>query len=58
MEFEEAHGMFINKHLTERLGERRGRLVRGHNYAEKLFLQNVWWPLFESLDDLHPEYEV
>jgi len=58
MEFEEAHGMFINKHLTERSGERRGRLVRGHNYAEKLFLQNVWWPLFESLDDLHPEYEV
>ena len=58
MEFEEAHAMFINKHLTERSGERRGRLVRGHNYAEKLFLQNVWWPLFESLDDLHPEYEV
>ncbi|WP_313639563.1 hypothetical protein [Paenibacillus sp.] len=21
-------------------------------------MQNVWWPLFESLDDLHPEYEV
>lgn len=58
MEFEEAHGVFIDKHLTERSGERRGRLVRGHNYAEKLFLQNVWWPLFESLDDLHPEYEV
>ncbi|MDH6373958.1 hypothetical protein M2444_005801 [Paenibacillus sp. PastF-3] len=58
MEFEEAHGLFINKHLKERSGERKGRLVRGHNYAEKLFLQNVWWPLFESLDDLHPEYEV
>jgi hypothetical protein len=58
MEFEEAHALFIDKHLTERAGERRGRLVRGHNYAEKLFLQNVWWPLFESLDDLHPEYEV
>ncbi|WP_339315649.1 hypothetical protein [Paenibacillus sp. FSL R10-2734] len=58
MEFEEAHGLFIDKHLMERSGERRGRLVRGHNYAEKLFLQNVWWPLFESLDDLHPEYEV
>jgi hypothetical protein len=58
MEFEKAHELFIDRHLTERAGERRGRLVRGHNYAEKLFLQNVWWPLFESLDDLHPEYEV
>lgn len=58
MEFEEAHDLFMDKHLNERSGERRGRLVRGHNYAEKLFLQNVWWPLFESLDDLHPEYEV
>lgn len=33
-------------------------MLRGHNYAEKLFLQNVWWPLFESLEQLHPEYEV
>lgn len=58
MEFEEAHGLFIDQHLAARIGERRGRLVRGHNFAEKLFLQNVWWPLFESLEDLHPEYEV
>jgi len=33
-------------------------LLRGHNYAEKLLLQNVWWPLFGSLDHLHPEYEI
>ncbi|MEC0130623.1 MULTISPECIES: hypothetical protein [Paenibacillus] len=58
MEFEEAHGLFIDQHMKSRTGERRGRLVRGHNFAEKLFLQNVWWPMFESLDDLHPEYEV
>ncbi|OMD95293.1 hypothetical protein [Paenibacillus odorifer] len=58
MEFEEAHGLFIDQHIKSRTGERRGRLVRGHNFAEKLFLQNVWWPMFESLDDLHPEYEV
>lgn len=58
MEFEEAHGLFIDQHLVARIGERRARLVRGHNFAEKLFLQNVWWPLFESLEDLHPEYEV
>ncbi|MEK5029079.1 hypothetical protein [Paenibacillus sp. FSL M7-1046] len=58
MEFEEAHRLFIEQHTTERSGERKGRLVRGHNFAERLFLQNVWWPLFESLEHLHPEYEV
>lgn len=58
MEFEEAHSLYIEGHSSERSGERQGRLLRGHKYAEKLFLQNVWWPLFESLDDLHPEYEV
>lgn len=58
MEFEEAHGLFIDQHLNARTGERKGRLVRGHNFAEKLFLQNVWWPLFESLNFLHPEYEI
>ncbi|MHA6532546.1 hypothetical protein [Paenibacillus sp. BAC0078] len=58
MEFEKAHSIFIEHHTSERAGERRGRLLRGHNYAEKLFLQNVWWPLFESLEHVHPEYEV
>lgn len=58
MEFEMAHSSFMEVHTNGRTGERRGRLLRGHNYAEKLFLLNVWWPLFESLEDLHPEYEV
>jgi hypothetical protein len=58
LEFEEVHSLWISQHTTERKGERKGRLLRGHNFAEKLFLQNVWWPLFESLDHLHPEYEV
>lgn len=58
MEFQEAHRLFIGQHTTERNGERRGRLNRGHHFAEKLFLENVWWPLFESLEDLHPEYEI
>lgn len=58
MEFEQAHQLFIDRHLASRSGERKGRLLRGHNYAEKLLLQNVWWPLFGSLDHLHPEYEI
>ncbi|WP_411830863.1 hypothetical protein [Paenibacillus graminis] len=56
--FEKEHEAFIELHLSVRTGERRGRLARGHQYAEKLLLQNVWWPLFGNLDHLHPEYEV
>lgn len=58
MNFEEAHQAFIAHHASRRTGERKGRLLRGHNYAEKLLLQNVWWPLFGSFDYLHPEYEI
>jgi hypothetical protein len=58
MNFEIAHQAFLERHLHLRSGERKGRLLRGHNYAEKLLLQNVWWPLFGSLDHLHPEYEI
>lgn len=58
MDFEQAHQAFLDHHLARRTGERKGRLLRGHNYAEKLLLQNVWWPVFGSLDHLHPEYEV
>ncbi|MGN7761980.1 hypothetical protein [Paenibacillus sp. 22594] len=56
--FEKAHESLVERHLSVRTGERRGRLARGHQYAEKLLLQNVWWPLFGNLDHLHPEYEV
>jgi ABC-type transport system involved in Fe-S cluster assembly fused permease/ATPase subunit len=37
MEFEQAHATFIQYHLERRSGERRGRLERGHQAAEKLF---------------------
>ncbi len=58
MDFETAHQAFIDHHAALRSGERKGRLLRGHLYAEKLFLQNVWHPLFGHLDYLHPEYEI
>ncbi|CAM3531949.1 MULTISPECIES: hypothetical protein [Saccharibacillus] len=57
-EFELAHSLFMRRHLDARSGERRGRLERGHQYAEKLFLEQVWWPLIGSFDHLHPEYEI
>lgn len=58
MDFEQAHNAWIERHLSLRSGERKGRLARGHRYAEKLLLQNVWWPLFGNFEHLHPEYEV
>jgi hypothetical protein len=58
MQYEQAHEAFIEQHLASRIGERRGRLERGHRHAEEMFLQNVWWPLRGDFNDLHPEYEV
>ncbi|BFT70144.1 hypothetical protein [Paenibacillus sp. P36] len=58
MTFDEAHATFIRRHTEKRSGERRGRLERGHQHAEILFLRNVWWPLRGNFKDLHPEYEV
>lgn len=58
VDFEQAHIEFLKRHEKLRTGERRGRLVRGHSFAEKLLLKNVWWPLIGSFDYLHPEYEI
>lgn len=54
MDFETAHLAFIEHHTALRSGERKGRLLRGHLYAEKLFLLNVWYPLF--LIQSHPHF--
>lgn len=58
MGFEEEYQAFINGHLQARAGERLRRLQEGHNEAEKMFLRQVWWPLFYHFRYLHPEYEV
>ena len=58
MEFENAHAAWINGHLERRTGERRARLARGHQYLEKTFVKNIWWPLRGNFENLHPEYEV
>ncbi|MEF2244794.1 DUF559 domain-containing protein [Paenibacillus sp. IITD108] len=56
--FEEANDAFIQFHLNQRSGERKGRLERGYGHAEILFAKNVWWPLKGNFNYLHPEYEV
>jgi len=58
MDFEAAHANFVQEHILQRTGERRGRLERGHREAEMLFCRNVWWPLQGNFIDLHPEFEV
>ncbi|MEH7177938.1 DNA-binding response regulator [Neobacillus vireti] len=58
MGFEEEYQAFMNAHMQARTGERLRRLQEGHNEAEKLFLKQVWWPLFSQFRYLHPEYEV
>lgn len=57
-EFEQCYSEFLEHHKQHRSGERMGRLIRGHGFAEKLLLQNVWWPLFGTFRNLHPEYEI
>ncbi|MCM3664477.1 DNA-binding response regulator [Mesobacillus subterraneus] len=58
MGFEEEYQTFMNAHLQKRNGERLRRLQEGHNEAERMFLRQVWWPLFYHFRYLHPEYEV
>lgn len=58
MEFEEAYAELFDMHVTKRKGEGARRLQEGHGYAEKMFLENVWWPAFQHFHDLYPEYEV
>lgn len=58
MEFEQAYREFVALHLGRRRGAAATRLADGLGHAEKLFLKNVWWPMFYHFDGLHPEYQV
>lgn len=58
MDFEIAYEKFIRYHVRHRSGPGADRIKSGLGHAEKLFLEQVWWPTFETFDGLHPEYEV
>jgi len=58
MGFEEEYRIFLEGHVKSQIGERQRRLMTGDFHAEKLFLENVWWPLFHNFQYLHPEYEI
>lgn len=58
MGFLETYEAFILKHKLGRTGEHLRRLEEGHGHAERLFLEQVWWPSIGHFEDLIPEYEV
>ncbi|MFC5471909.1 hypothetical protein ACFPPD_24840 [Cohnella suwonensis] len=58
MEFANAFADLMQSHVDKRNGERKGRLLTLNFHGEKLFAEQVWWPLKGNLDDLHPEFEI
>lgn len=58
MVFGMVYEKWLAGHLNTRTGESKRRLIEGHSHAEKLFLENIWYPAFQQFEHLHPEYEV
>jgi len=58
MGFASEHHQWLGDHLKRREGERLDALRRGHGYGNRLFVEQVWWPLAGHFQGLHPEYEV
>jgi very-short-patch-repair endonuclease len=56
--FETAYQQFLDHHTSIQKGESLRRVREGHGYAEKLFLEKVWWPAFRNFDHLIPEYRI
>ncbi|MCQ6561624.1 DNA-binding response regulator [Paenibacillus mendelii] len=56
--FRLLYEQWLDRHIGQRKGERKRRLVEGHGHAENLFIEKVWFPAFRQLDHLHPEFEV
>lgn len=55
--FEKAYSIWMEKHKAAASGERLRRLVKRYGYGEKLMLEQACWPVWGTLDFLHPEYE-
>lgn len=58
MGFREEHERWLHDHFKRRKAERLDALKRGHGYGNRLFAEQVWWPLAGHFQGLHPEYEV
>lgn len=58
MEFNSAYTKWLLRHRKKRRGERLRRLVDGHNIPEQMFVRDILFPVFRTLEFLHPEFEV
>jgi hypothetical protein len=56
--YQQSYEVWMQYHSSKSSEERRRKLEHGLGYAVNLFLQEVWWPVFHSLDHLYPEHEV
>lgn len=52
------HVAWLDMHLSKRKGEAKRKLQKGHAFAEKEFVKQIWLPAFGHLEHLYPEYEV
>ncbi|MGO4272348.1 hypothetical protein AB4Z22_21325 [Paenibacillus sp. TAF58] len=58
MLFDACYEKFMQLQLQTWSGESQRRLQDGHGHAEKLFLEQVWWPAVGRFDFLHAEYPI
>lgn len=58
MGFEEAYQAFIIEQTKGMTKEERASFHSRHDPMGKLFLEQVWWPIFGNFDYLYAEYEV
>ncbi|MBB6678826.1 HTH domain-containing protein [Cohnella lubricantis] len=56
--FARAYEQMMKRALVESRGERKRRLLENHGRGEKMLVARVLWPVFGSLENLHPEYEI
>ncbi|WP_281884704.1 DNA-binding response regulator [Paenibacillus sp. YYML68] len=55
---EDVYEAFMKEQVLKATGDRKRRLADGLGHAERLFLEQVWWPAVGHFDYLHAEYEV
>ncbi|WP_308638331.1 hypothetical protein [Paenibacillus silvisoli] len=59
MTFQNAYQQWLDRQVAEPLSEgQQHRLAEGHGHAERMFLQQIWYPAFRHFDGLHAEYEI
>lgn len=58
MEFQTAYDEFIKLHAQNEKVSAVQRIEFGLEHAEKLFLENIWWPAFRNFKYLYPQYEI